>query len=78
VDARAETVSIAIHRPTERAPGDRVQVIFDEHGRPLRLTEEPSGDWVVVSIEPYEERRLGAGPAMPCAMITLKREPTAT
>jgi hypothetical protein len=78
MDASAETVTIDIHGTTVRAPGDRVHVIFDEAGRPARLTLEPGGDWVVASVEPHEERRSAAAPVKHGARITLRREPAAT
>jgi hypothetical protein len=71
-----DTVSIDIHRPTERAVGDQVHVIFDEGGQPLRLTTEPGGNWVVTSVEPLETRRLEFGPPLTRARITLRRVPT--
>jgi hypothetical protein len=76
VSKSADTVSIDIHRPTERAVGDRVHVIFNEDGWPLRLITEPGGDWVVTSVESLEPQTAGFGPPLTGARITLRRERT--
>ena len=72
MDDSADTVSIDIHRETERVVGDRVHVVFDG-GRPVRLTTGPGGDWTVVAVEPFELPHSMAGPPEMGARLTLRR-----
>ena len=72
MDDSADTVSIDIHRETERVVGDRVHVVFDG-GRPLRLITEPGGDWTVVAVEPFEFLLGMAGPPAMGTRLTLRR-----
>jgi hypothetical protein len=69
------SIDIHIHRPTERAVGDRVHVVADEDESPLWLTTEPGGSWTVVPVEPFERPRVRPGPPAVGARLTLRRMP---